>query len=154
MNPYEEIIKLLKANSINFTELDHEPVYTSEQAAKVRGMTLNSGAKSLLLKSKDRFVLAVLAGSHKLDSKKLKKALKVKEIRFASPAEVMDKMGCIVGACYPIGSIAKLETYLDNSLFKQINISFNPGRHDKSIKIKLSDYLKLEKPIELDISTS
>lgn len=152
MNPYEDIIGVLRANSINFEELDHEPVYTSEDAAKVRGLSVEAGAKSLLFKAKDKFVLVVLSGSKRVDSKKLKRLLAVKEIRFATPAEVNNKMGCIVGACYPFGSIAHLQTYLDKSLLNQSSISFNPGIHNKSIKIKLSDYLAVENPHKVDIS--
>ncbi len=152
MNPYESIIGVLKANSIDYLEIDHDPVYTSVEAAKVRGLSLDEGAKSLLLKAKDKFILVVLSGSKKLDSKKLKKVLGVKDIRFASPAEVKDKMGCVVGACYPFGSVVQLETYLDNSLLAQSNISFNPGLHHKSVKIKLSDYLLVEKPLRVDVS--
>lgn len=152
MNPYQQIVKLLKTNNISFEELDHEPVYTSEDAAKVRGLSLDGGAKSLLLKTKDRFVLVVLSGSKKLDSKKLKKTLGIKEMRFASPAEVKDMMGCIIGACYPFGSVAQLETYVDQSLLNQTNISFNPGLHDKSLKIKLSDYIKVEQPTSVDVA--
>jgi len=152
MKPYQSIVKILKTNSISYTELDHDPVYTSEEAAKVRGMSLNAGAKSLLLKVKDKFILVVLAGSEKLDSKKLKKMLGARDIRFATPAEVKDKMGCIVGACYPFGSVAHLETYLDKSLLAEKVVSFNPGLHHKSIKIKLEDYLEIEKPITVDIS--
>jgi hypothetical protein len=37
MNPYEKIINLLKQNKIPYKEIEHEPVYTSEQTAKVRG---------------------------------------------------------------------------------------------------------------------
>ncbi len=153
MHPYEEIVKALKAKSIHYVELDHDPVYTSEEAANIRGLSLDEGAKSLLLKTKDKFVLVVLSGSKKLDSKKLKKYLGVKDIRFASPAEVNDKLGCIVGACYPFGSIVGVETYVDKSLTTQSNISFNPGLHHKSIKISLSDYLVVENPTPVDVSS-
>jgi Ala-tRNA(Pro) deacylase len=152
MIPYEAIIGLLKAKSIKFEELNHEPVYTSEQAARVRGLSLDSGAKSLLLKSKDHFVLVVVSGGKKIDSKKLKIALGTKKLRFATPAEVKDEMKCEVGACYPFGSIVKLDTYLDSSLLSQKHISFNPGVHNKSIKLKLNDYLLIEKPSLLDVS--
>jgi Ala-tRNA(Pro) deacylase len=67
VNPCQDIIGVLKANSVDFEELDHEPVYTSEDAAKVRGLTMESGAKSLLLKTNDKFLLVVIAGNKKLD---------------------------------------------------------------------------------------
>ena len=152
MNPYEDIINLLKNKNVQYEEFDHDPVYTSEEAGKIDGLSLEEGAKSLLLKAKDIFVLVVLSGDKKLDSKKLKKTLGIKDLRFATPAEVKDKMGCIIGACYPFGSVVGLKTYLDGSFATQQNISFNPGLHHKSVKIKLSDYLALEKPERVDVS--
>lgn len=152
MNPYQLIVDKLRASDIQFDELDHEPIYTTEEAAQVHGLSLDAGAKSLLLKTKEGFLLVVLAGSRKLDSKKLKKLLGIKDIRFASPAEVKDTLGCIVGACYPLGSVAGVPTYLDNSLLSQEVISFNPGLHDKTIKVKLGDYLTVEQPQQVDVS--
>jgi len=152
MNPYEKILGVLNTNSVKYQVLDHEPVYTSEDAARVRGLSMESGAKSLLLKTKDNFILVVISGSKKIDSKKLKMLLGVKEVRFATPDEVEVKMGCKVGACYPLGSIASLKTYLDSSLLSQPKISFNPGVHNKSIKLKLNDYITLEDPEIIDTS--
>ncbi|HUD08246.1 MAG TPA: YbaK/EbsC family protein [Candidatus Saccharimonadales bacterium] len=150
MNPYDAIIKLLKDNLINFEVLEHEPVFTSEQAAKVRGLSLDSGAKSLLLKADKNFILVVLPGSRKIDSKKLKTKLGVKNLHFASPEDVELFMHCKIGACYPFGSVTKLDTYIDESLLDQASISFNPGVHTKSIKMDLADYLKIENPKRID----
>jgi Ala-tRNA(Pro) deacylase len=151
MNPYESILSMLRANGIDFEEIEHEAVYTSEQAAAIRGLSLDGGAKSLLLKTNDDFVLIVLSGSKKLDSKKVKLALSTKKLRFATPEEVKQHMGCEIGACYPFGSIAKLKTYVDQSLLSQSTISFNPGVHNKSITLKLNDYLVLENPAQVSI---
>ena len=152
MNSYEAITSLLKTNSVKYKELEHDPIYTTEDAAKVPGLFLESGAKSMLLKAKDKFVLVVMSGDKKLDSKKLKKVLGIKDLRFASPAEVKDKMGCIVGACYPFGSIANLETLLDKSLLDQSEISINPGLHHKSILLNIEDFVMVEKPQIVDVS--
>jgi len=152
INPYEEIINLLKLNKIPYKEIEHEPVYTSEQAAKVRGISISQGAKSLLLKCEGDFILVVLPGDRKLDSKKLKSLLKVKDLRFALPNEVKDNMGCEIGACYPFGNLIGLPTYVDNSLSKNDIISFNPGLHTRSIEIRFRDFYSLVKPKIVDIS--
>ncbi|MCL5438495.1 MAG: NUDIX domain-containing protein [Patescibacteria group bacterium] len=151
-NPYQTIINLLEANKIAFELIEHEPVYTSEQAAKVRGLSLKEGAKSLLLKAGDGFVLAVLPGNRKLDSKKLKNLLKVKDLRFATSEEVKKTMGCEIGACYPIGVIIGLKPFIDSSFLNTEIISFNPGVHAKSIKMNLRDFLKLADHEIKDIS--
>ncbi|HUD06835.1 MAG TPA: YbaK/EbsC family protein [Candidatus Saccharimonadales bacterium] len=152
MNPYLEIKKLLTDNNIIYEEIEHEPVFTSEQAAKVRGLSPDEGAKSLLLKSSSDFILAILPGNKKLDSKKLKNLIKTKNIRFASPEEVEAVMHCKIGSCYPFGNIIKVITIADSSMAALGNMSFNPGVHDKSIKIKWSDYNSLVNPYLSDIS--
>lgn len=143
---YKEIIKLLDANHVEYNIIDHEPVYTSEQAAKIRGLSIDEGAKSLLLKSEKCFSLAVLSGSKKLDSKEYKLHIKAKDLRFATPDEVKTVMKCEIGACYPFGNLIGLETIVDAGLLENEFISFNPGQHDKSIRVKSSDYSRIVNP--------
>ncbi len=38
-----------------------------------------------------------------------------------------------------------IETFVDEKLIKQKEINFNVGRNDKSISIKVNDYLKIQK---------
>ena len=151
-NPYQEIVKLLKTYNISYEDTEHEPVYTSAQAAKIRGISASQGAKALLLKCENGFILALLQGDRKLDSKKLKSLLKIKNLRFASPKEVKDTMGCEIGACYPFGNLIGLPTYADNYLSTNDTISFNPGIHTHSIEMKWQDFYSLVKPKMVDIS--
>ena len=151
-NPYQEIVTLLKTNNISYSDTEHEPVYTSAQAAKIRGISASQGAKALLLKGENGFILALLPGDHKLDSKKLKKLLGIKELRFAFPEEVKNIMGCEIGACYPFGTIIRLPTYADNLLSANDTISFNPGIHTHSIEMRWQDFYSLVKPKMVDIS--
>jgi len=152
ISPYQKIIQLLNSHKIFYKEFKHQAVYTSEQAAKARGTPMHQGAKSLLLKGKQGFVLAVLPGDRKLDFKKLKNILGIKKIRFATTEEVREKMGCEVGACYPFGNIINLKTYVDESLSKNKLISFNPGLHTCSIEIQWNDFYLLVKPEIVDIA--
>src|SRR5207253_2643412 len=57
---FDRLHDRLRQAGIPFTVLRHEPVYTSEQAAAVRGSPLASGAKALVLKTGEDFLLAVL----------------------------------------------------------------------------------------------
>jgi Ala-tRNA(Pro) deacylase len=151
-DPFQKIIELLDSQDIKYEILEHEPVYTSEQAAKVRNESINSGAKSLLLRAGGYFVLAVLPGGKRLSSKKVKKFLGLKDLRFATPQEVKEAMGCEIGSCYPLGKIIGVRTIIDNALLENEDISFNPGLHEKTIKLKLRDYLSLAAAEITDIS--
>jgi len=152
-SPYEAIIKLLDETHTKYEKYEHEPVFTSEQAAAVRGANMSQAAKSLLFKTKEgNFVLVVLPGDKRADSRRLKELLHTKAIRFATPEEVEEQMKCKIGSCYPLGIIAGLRTLVDDSLSQNEEIFFNPARHDVSIKMRYTDYEKLAKPELLPLS--
>lgn len=146
VNPYEEIINFLDKNNIAYEVIEHEPVFTSEQAAQVRGLSLKQGAKSLLLKADKDFILVILPGDKKLDSKKLKNLLGIKNLRFATSEEVKEIMGCEIGACYPFGNLINVKMFVDTTLSKNEIISFNPGVHSTSIRVRWKDYYIKVKP--------
>ena len=146
-SPYEAIIRLLDRSRIQYEKTEHEPVFTSEEAAAVRGVSMSQAAKTLLFKTKEgQFVLVVLPGDKRADSKKLKEILHTKSLRFAAPEEVEQQMGCRIGSCYPLGVVAGLRTLVDKSLAENKEIFFNPGRHDVSIHMSYSGYIKLSQP--------
>ena len=56
------------------------------------------------------------------------------------------------GSVPPFGSVIGLKTYVDRSLLENEEISFNAGSLTNSIKMKLKDYLNVEKPVIEDFS--
>lgn len=141
-----KIKKILDKNSIKYALKHHEPVYTSEQAAEVRGDTLEQGAKAIIMKTKKDFVLVVISGKRKINSKKLKKILNSKNLSFADKEKVKE-FGLESGSVPPFGSVIGLKTYVDKSLTENEEIAFNAGSLTDSIKMKLKDYLKIENPV-------
>src|SRR5260370_25306837 len=67
---FDRLNSWLQGGGVSFTVLRHEPVFTSEQAAAVRGTSLASGAKALVVKAGEEFLLLVLPADRKLDSRK------------------------------------------------------------------------------------
>jgi Ala-tRNA(Pro) deacylase len=137
---------------VPFTLLRHEPVYTSEQAAAVRGTALASGAKALVLKAGDRFVVAVLPADRKLDNRKARDGLGVKALRFATREEVEGLTGLQPGSIPPFGSLFGLTTYCDPALGDNPSINFNAGDHAISVQMAYADYAALEKPVLMPIT--
>lgn len=146
IDTFNKIIDLLNLAKADFEIVEHEPVYTSEQAASIRGLGLKSGAKSLLLKINSDFKMFVLPGDQKLDMRKVKRLVSAKKIRFATPAEVEDITGTQIGAVYPFGIIAGVEMFVDRKLAENDVIAFNPAVHHKSIIMKFDEYTKVTKP--------
>jgi Ala-tRNA(Pro) deacylase len=143
---FERLRDRLEQADVPFTVLRHEPVYTSEQAAAVRGTPLASGAKALVLKAGDRFVLAVVPADRKLDSRKFRDALGVKGLRFAGREEVLELTGLQPGSIPPFGSLFGLPTYCDPALGESASINFNAGDHRISVQMAYADYIRAEVP--------
>jgi Ala-tRNA(Pro) deacylase len=144
-DPRNQIIDFLNKSRIKFVEIEHKPVFTSEEAAKVRGVPMSWGMKTLLLRSskQKQFFLVVLPGDKKPDSSKVRRLLGLKGLRFASAAEVKEIMGCEIGACYPFGNLPGLPTYADGCLAKNKKVCFNPGSHAHSYRNGVVRFLLL-----------
>ncbi|MCS7015017.1 MAG: YbaK/EbsC family protein [Gemmatales bacterium] len=153
MTILEQVRQRLQAAGIEaYSLLFHRPVFTSEEAATVRGTPLASGAKALVLKADDQFLLAVLPADRKLDNRQLRERLGVKSLRFAQTQELVQLTGVTPGAVPPFGSLFGLPTYCDPALLEQTEINFNVGDHGISMHLRTEDYLRLEHPIQLPLA--
>jgi Ala-tRNA(Pro) deacylase len=147
---FERIEALLTARGAPFEVLRHEPVFTSAEAAAVRGTSLSSGAKALVCKADERFVMLVLPADRKLDSKALRKARGWKSLRFATADEVLELTSLAPGSIPPFGQLFKLPTLCDRRLADELSINFNAGDHSVSISVRYADYAAVELPEMVD----
>jgi Ala-tRNA(Pro) deacylase len=143
---FSRICQCLDGQNLSYEVLRHAPVFTSEEAAAVRGTPLASGAKALICKVDDRFVMIVLPADRKLASKEARKTLGGKSIRFATKEEVLERTGLAPGSIPPFGSLFQLPTWCDHALADQPRINFNAGDHAISISLTFETYLAAEKP--------
>lgn len=106
---HERLVARLRGAGIAFRQSTHAPTRTSQESAAVRGATLASGAKAMLMLAGGKggneaeAVLCVLSAAKKLDWKKLKKVQK--GLRLATEEEVWAWTGCVPGAVPPFGSV-------------------------------------------------
>lgn len=129
---------------VQFRSLHHEPTPTSEDSARVRGEDLKTGAKALLLRCEERFALFVLSAARRLDSKKLKKVLNVKNLRFATPEELLELTGLVPGAVPPFGEpVLPFPLYIDESIVELDRVAFNAGSLTTSVIMNREDYQRL-----------
>jgi Ala-tRNA(Pro) deacylase len=149
---YDRLVALLVRNGVAYTTFEHPPVFTSEEAARVRGTTLESGAKALICSVDGAFAMFVLPGNRRLDSKGVRRALGAKSLRFATREEVEALTSLAPGAIPPFGQLFGLPTRCDTALAAQPSINFNAGDHARSVGISFADYLAVEKPVLAAIS--
>ncbi len=143
---FQRVADLLAQHQVQFDVLRHEPVFTSEQAAQVRGTPLASGAKALVCKGDDRFVMFVVPADRKLASREARRLKGWRKLRFASAEEVEQLTGLQPGSIPPFGSLFNLPTLCDSRLGENETINFNAGDHSISVSMRYADYVRVEGP--------
>lgn len=153
MTVLEAIRQLLESRQIEFRELHHEPTYTSEEAARVRGEELRNGGKALLMKVNDTFSLFVLPAERRVHSALIRKQLGAKKMRFATAEELLQLTasegfpGLVPGSVPPFGSpILPFPLYVDSGIQQNERIAFNAGSLTDSVIMSVEDYLAVAMP--------
>jgi Ala-tRNA(Pro) deacylase len=143
---FDRLHRLLSDAGVPFDVLRHEPVYTSDDAARVRNTPLASGAKALVCKLDERLVMFVIPADRKLASREIRRQFGVKSLRFADREEVLAVTGLAPGSIPPFGSLFALPTHCDARLADKPRINFNAGDHSISISLAYADYVAVEQP--------
>lgn len=148
-----QIIDLLENHQVWFETFEHEPVRTSEEAAKIRdGYTQHQGAKALIVRVKisnveKKFVMLVTPGDQRFNNRTVKQLFGAKDITFATEAEVLELTGGVKpGGVPPFGNLFKLEVFVDPSLLQNEKIVFNAGDRSFSIGMKSADFITIVAP--------
>jgi Ala-tRNA(Pro) deacylase len=149
----------LKENEAEYKYYEHEPVRTSEEAAKVRpDYSLEQGAKAIIVRIKRaggivEYAMLVLPGHLKFDGKKIKKIFGTKEITFATEEEISELTdGVQIGGIPPLGNLFGLKVLADKKMLDTDTIIFNAGDRSVSVAINSNDYVSLVKPEIVDIT--
>jgi Ala-tRNA(Pro) deacylase len=139
----ERLTRWLEERGASFRLLEHAPVFTSEEAARVRGTPIGAGAKALVLRAEEQTVHVVLPGNRKVDNAQLRVILGTRTLRFATPEELLALTGCAPGAVPPFGNLFGLPVLVDEELAKREEIAFNAGSNTVSIVMRCADFLRL-----------
>ena len=146
MSVFEQILAILEQHHIPYKLTEHEPVRTSEEAARIRGVPLKTGAKAMIVRGKDDYYLLVLPADKQIDWKRVRAMLHLSNLRFASAEEAENIAHVKMGSVPPFGNILGLPTYFDEGLFENDVVNFNPGSLTHSIAMKSVDLRTLVLP--------
>ncbi len=159
----------LAQNKIKYEVIKHRTVYTAYDAAATMHLKLNQVAKSLLIKTnkpcqknKKPYALVVLAADRNLDFKKLARFLtesarvmnkknacedyqSVAKVEIPKEGVMKAQFKVKPGAMSAFGSLYKLPVFVDKSLKGQA--VFTAGSFEESIKISVSDFIKIEQAV-------
>ena len=152
MPMFEKIISFLTRQMADFYVMEHEAEGQSDKIALIRGNEPKQGAKAIVTMSSPSrdeqiYYLTVLPGDESLDFGKLKKLIGIKSTSMAPLDHVEVMTGCVRGSIPPFSFSPQINIVVDQSLIDQnTEIVFNAGRLDRSIFLKVKDYLRIARP--------
>ncbi|MFC1767664.1 aminoacyl-tRNA deacylase [Candidatus Margulisiibacteriota bacterium] len=153
MAVYKRLKEFLVKNKIKYEAKRHKEVFTAQEVAAVQHVSGDAMAKVVIVKSGNKMGMLVLPASHRVDFKKVKQVLGTGSVKLATEKEFKDAFpDCEVGAMPPFGSFYSIPVLADKALGKSETIVFRAGSHKDTVKMKLGDYAKLEKPVVVDFS--
>ncbi len=138
---------LLVSRHISFQRLPHRRTYTANRMAQALHVKGREVAKTVLLRTGQGHMLAVLPATHQIDLEQLREDLGDPHIELAAEEE-MDRLfpDCERGAVPPFGSLYHVPTIMDESLAEDENIVFEGPDHEQAIRISFRDYEAVEHP--------
>ena len=138
----------LDENHMKYITMIHSKAYTSQEIAAILHVPGKMFAKTVILKSENGYLMAVLPATHKVNFDLFRQVSHTREIKLATEEEFESLFPkCEIGAMPPFGNIYELPLYVDSELTKDIDICFNATTHSEVIKMKYEDYERLAKPI-------
>lgn len=131
-----------------FIEFD-EPVKTVEQAA--RKVDADHIAKSIILiDSNQQPFMIILPEKNRINYRKVKLLLGVRDVRLANETEVLEYSGYPVGGVPPFNNVGR--AYLDSSLLQKTKVIAGGGDVNKLVELETRHIVDIIKPIVADLS--
>jgi Ala-tRNA(Pro) deacylase len=137
----------LDANKIPYDVVNHPKAYTAHDVANTLDVPGKFVAKVVVVKADQYFVMTVLPSTWRVDLKRLREVLEVRDVRLATEAEIENLFpDCQVGTMPPFGNLYGVEVYVDQLLTEDEAIVFEAGLYVSAIKLRYKDFADLVRP--------
>ncbi|GAA5200258.1 YbaK/prolyl-tRNA synthetase associated domain-containing protein [Rugosimonospora acidiphila] len=148
---YQRLVSLLDGAGARYRVIEHAPEGRTEQVSALRGNSIESAAKCLVVmvkigKKTSRYFLAVVSGDARVDLRALKEQAGGTYVAFASTDKAEALAGSVSGTILPFSFHPDLELVVDPGLLAHDEIFFNAARLDRSLALDTQDYLRLAEP--------
>jgi Ala-tRNA(Pro) deacylase len=148
---HEQLCDLLDQQGATYRVIEHEPEGRTEIIAKIRGNKIEQSIKSIVvqvrLNRKDNiYCLANVPGDCRIDFHGIKNHFQADSVAFTARDKAQELTGCVIGAIPPFSFSDQLQVLADPLIQENEEVVFNAGRLDRSIFMRLEDYLRIAKP--------
>lgn len=124
---------------------------TAQDAANSLNAEVGSIIKSLFLRTKNSFLLCLVAGDRRCSLNKIKKILGEKDVSMGNADQVKQVTGFTIGGVSPVGHLKPIKIYIDQSLSRFENIFGAAGHPNCVFKINFIDLQKITSGEVMDI---
>ena len=125
---------------------------TAQDAANTLNTEVGSIIKSLFLRTKNSFLLCLVAGDKRCSLNKVKKILNEKDVSMAKADQVKEITGFTIGGVSPVGHLNKVDIFIDESLARFTNLFAAAGHPYSIFKINFDNLCKITNGSVKDIS--
>lgn len=147
------IKEYLSRKDVSYSSKNHPLAFTAQEIAAADHIPGREFAKTVVLRAGDRLVMAALRADHVINMEALKTGIGCHKLALASETEFAQQFpGCEPGAMPPFGKLYGLPLYCDMALAKQAEIEFNAGTHIDTVRMRFSEFVRIEDPLMLDFS--
>jgi Ala-tRNA(Pro) deacylase len=87
-----------------------------------------------------------------VEKEPIKKYFNADSVAFAAREKAQALTGCVIGAIPPFSFNDQLQVLADPLIQQNEEVVFNAGRLDRSIFMKLDDYIRIAKPVLVKIA--
>jgi Ala-tRNA(Pro) deacylase len=153
---HARLCTLLNAEGASYRVIEHEAEGRTEHIAKIRGNRIEQSVKSIVLqvrmnRRENIYCLANVPGDCRIDFKGVKSHFNAESVAFAKPEKAQELTGCVIGAIPPFSFNDQLSVLADPLIQENDQVVFNAGRLDRSIMMKLDDYIRVANPLFVKI---
>ncbi len=150
--PVKRVSQKLKEfdEALNVVVLDSS-ARTAQDAANNLNTEVGSIIKSLFLRTKNSFLLCLVAGDKRCSLNKIKKVLNEKDVSMGSADQVKEITGFTIGGVSPVGYLNPIKIYIDQSLSRFKYIFGAAGHPNCVFKINFEDLQKITSGEVMDI---
>jgi Ala-tRNA(Pro) deacylase len=154
---YEQLRELLDREGASYRIIEHEPEGRTEVIAKIRGNRIQQSIKSMVLQvrlkpKQNIYCLANVPGDCRVDFAGAKRHFNADSVAFAQKEKAQELTGCVTGSIPPFSFNDRLILLADPLIQENEEVVFNAGRLDRSIMMKLSDYMRIARPLLVSIA--
>ncbi len=140
--------RFLDAHHVPYEVHAHRKAMTAAEIAVADHVPASEVAKVVVLRSGERFLLAVLPATRHLDLDRLRALAEDPQLRLASEAEFAGVFpACELGAIPPIGELWGVPVWVDDSLGRETETVFSAGNHHEAVHVVYRDFVRATKPM-------